>query len=175
MRKSKILLSGGVLLCLVLAGCGSGGNDSGEEDSGKGNVKDVVENLFEDLDDSQYKALRQTDGQAASDSVTSTGLPQWVEERFKEDMTEEGYASFTGMAFYEIPAKAYEAHKEMDLEDLDIQKDQDTYEISGTLNLESESGADTIDIQGTAQTDDQGLVSYLDISNISEIIENLES
>ena len=79
------------------------------------------------------------------------------------------------MAFYEIPAKAYEAHKEMDLEDLDIQKDQDTYEISGTLNLESESGADTIDIQGTAQTDDQGLVSYLDISNISEIIENLES
>ena len=47
--------------------------------------------------------------------------------------------------------------------------------ISGTLNLESESGADTIDIQGTAQTDDQGLVSYLDISNISEIIENLES
>ena len=28
MRKSKILLSGGVLLCLVLAGCGSGGNDS---------------------------------------------------------------------------------------------------------------------------------------------------
>ena len=170
MRKSKILLSGGVLLCLVLAGCGSGGNDSGKE-----NVKDVVENLFEDLDDSQYKALRQTDGQAASDSVTSTGLPQWVEERFKEDMTEEGYASFTGMAFYERPAKAYEAHKEMDLEDLDIQKDQDTYEISGTLNLESESGADTIDIQGTAQTDDQGLVSYLDISNISEIIENLES
>ena len=134
-----------------------------------------MENLFEDLDDSQYKALRQTDGQAASDSVTSTGLPQWVEERFKEDMTEERYASFTGMAFYEIPAKAYEAHKEMDLEDLDIQKDQDTYEISGTLNLESESGADTIDIQGTAQTDDQGLVSYLDISNISEIIENLES
>ena len=127
MRKSKILLSGGVLLCLVLAGCGSGGNDSGKE-----NVKDVVENLFEDLDDSQYEALRQTDGQAASDSVTSTGLPQWVEERFKEDMTEEGYASFTGMAFYEIPAKAYEAHKEMDLEDLDIQKDQDTYEISGT-------------------------------------------
>lgn len=170
MRKSKILLSGGVLLCLILAGCGSGGNDSGKE-----NVKDVVENLFEDLDDSQYKALRQTDGQAASDSVTSTGLPQWVEERFKEDMTEEGYASFTGMAFYEISAKAYEAHKEMDLEDLDIQKDQDTYEISGTLNLESESGADTIDIQGTAQTDDQGLVSYLDISNISEIIENLES
>ena len=95
MRKSKILLSGGVLLCLVLAGCGSGGNDSGKE-----NVKDVVENLFEDLDDSQYEALRQTDGQAASDSVTSTGLPQWVEERFKEDMTEEGYASFTGMAFY---------------------------------------------------------------------------
>ena len=127
MRKSKILLSGGVLLCLVLAGCGSGGNDSGKE-----NVKDVVENLFEDLDDSQYEALRQTDGQAASDSVTSTGLPQWVEERFKEDMTEEGYASFTGMAFYEIPAKAYEAHKEMDLEDLDIQKDQDTYEkLSG--------------------------------------------
>ena len=170
--KRKVLSA---LLCAVmtismLAGCGSGGNDSGKE-----NVKDVVENLFEDLDDSQYKALRQTDGQAASDSVTSTGLPQWVEERFKEAMTEEGYASFTGMAFYEIPAKAYEAHKEMDLEDLDIQKDQDTYEISGTLNLESESGADTIDIQGTAQTDDQGLVSYLDISNISEIIENLES
>ena len=110
MRKSKILLSGGVLLCLVLAGCGSGGNDSGEK-----NVKEVVENLFEDLDDSQYEALRQTDGQAVSDSVTSTGLPQWVEERFKEAMTEEGYASFTGMAFYEIPAKAYESHKEMDL------------------------------------------------------------
>lgn len=41
MRKSKILLSGGVLLCLILAGCGSGGNDSGKE-----NVKDVVENLL---------------------------------------------------------------------------------------------------------------------------------
>lgn len=170
MRKSKILLSGGVLLCLVLAGCGSFGNDSGEE-----NVKDVVENLFEDLDDFQYEASRQTDGQAASDSVTSTGLPQWVEDRFQEDMTEEGYASFTGTAFYEIPVKAYEAHKEMDLEDLDIQKDQDSYEISGTLTLESGSGTETIDLQGTAQTDDQGLVSYLDISNISEIIESLES
>ena len=32
-----------------------------------------------------------------------------------------------------------------------------------------------MDIQGTAQTDNQGLVSYLNISNISEIIESLES
>lgn len=170
MSKRKFFISGGVLLCLIFAGCGSGGTDSGEE-----NVKDVVENLFEDLDDSQYEALRQTDVQAVSDSVTSTGLPQWVEDRFQEDMTEEGYASFTGTAFYEIPAKAYEAQKEMDLGDLNIQKDQDSYEISGTLTLEYGSGTETIDIQGTAQTDDQGLVSYLDISNISEIIESLES
>lgn len=90
-------------------------------------------------------------------------------------MTGEGYASFTGTAFYEIPAKAYEAHKELDLENLNIQKEKDSYDISGKLTLESEEGTQSMDIQGTAQTDDQGLVSYLNISNISEIIESLES
>ena len=104
MRKRSFFIYGGVL-CLILTGCASGENNNGEE-----NVKNIVENLFEDLDDSQYEALRQTDDQAVSDSVTSPDLPQWVEDRFKEDMTEEGYASFTGTAFYEIPAKAYEAH-----------------------------------------------------------------
>ena len=95
--------------------------------------------------------------------------------KYEEDMTEEGYASFTGTAFYEIPAKAYEAHKELDLENLNIQKEEDSYDISGKLTLESEEGTQSMDIQGTAQTDDQGLVSYLNISNISEIIESLES
>ena len=170
MSKRSFFISGGVLLCLSLTGCASGENNNGEE-----NVKNIVENLFEDLDDSQYEALRQTDDQAVSDSVTSPDLPQWVEDRFKEDMTEEGYASFTGTAFYEIPAKAYEAHKELDLENLNIQKEEDSYDISGKLTLESEEGTQSMDIQGTAQTDNQGLVSYLNISNISEIIESLES
>lgn len=170
MNKRSFFISGSVLLCLILTGCASGGNDNGEE-----NIKNIVENLFEDLDDSQYEALRQTDGQAVSDSLASSDLPQWVEDRFKNDMTDEGYGTFTGTAFYEIPVKAYEAHKEMGLEDLEIQKDGDSYEISGTLTMESGTDTESIGIQGTAQTDDQGLVSNLSISNISEIIESLES
>lgn len=144
-------------------------------DSGKENVEKIVENLFKDLDDSQYKALRQTDGEIVSETMASSPLPSWIEERFGEEMTEKGYKTFTETALYEIPAKAYENHKEMELNHLEIQKEENSYEISGELTLKSGEDTETIPIQGSAQTDEGGLVSSLNLRNLSEILEDFQS
>ena len=63
----------------------------------------------------------------------------------------------------------------MDLENLEVQEKEGDYEIKGDLTIAAEGEETSIEIQGSAQTDQKGLVSYLDLSNISEIAEALQS
>ena len=52
---------------------------------------------------------------------------------------------------------------------------EENYEISGELTVSGQDGENTIQIQGSAQTDQEGLVSYLNISNMQEIAEAVQS
>lgn len=158
-------------LCLAFPGCSEGQMNNGTE-----NVEAVVENLFQNLEESEYEELIGPDsGEAASENLVSTELPQWVQERFQEYMTEEGYEDLTGTAFYEISVKACENNWEMSLEHLDVQQVQGDYEISGELKLRGEESEESIGIEGSAQTDEKGQVSYLNISNMAEIAEAIQS
>ena len=167
MNKMWVLLLPAAILSLGLSGCGPKTENVGAE-----NVEAVVENLFEDLEESDYEELTGKEGEA---TPASTELPDWVQDRFQGYMTEGGYETLTGTAFYEISVKAFENHKSMDLENLEVQEKEGDYEIKGDLTIAAEGEETSIEIQGSAQTDQTGLVSYLDLSNISEIAEALQS
>lgn len=169
MRKKFCVLA--AVLLAALQGCGGG-----QEDTGADNVEEVVENLFEDLEEEEYEEIRgQADGDSSAEALASTELPQWVSERFQEYMTEEGYADLTGTGMYEIPVNAFAQDKEISLENLEIRQEEENYEISGELTVSGQGGENTIQIQGSAQTDQEGLVSYLNISNMQEIEEAVQS
>ena len=63
----------------------------------------------------------------------------------------------------------------MSLEHLDVQQVQGDYEISGELKLRGEESEESIGIEGSAQTDEKGQVSCLNISNMAEIAEAIQS
>lgn len=169
MKKLSAVLSAAVL-CLVFPGCSAGKINNGTE-----NVEAVVDNLFQNLGKSEYEELiGPRSGETVSENLVTTELPQWVQERFQEYMTEEGYEDLTGTALYEIPVKAYENNREMSLEHLDVRQVQEDYKISGELKLSGGENEESIGIEGSAQTDGKGQVSYLNISNMAEIAEAIQ-
>ena len=90
-------------------------------------------------------------------------------------MTQKAYEGMLQTALYEIPAKAFENGWEMELENLEVIQEGENYEITGNLKLQGEDTEKNVEIQGSAQTDQEGLVSYINISNIPDIMEAFQS
>ena len=132
-------------------------------------IERIVNHLFSDISESDYKKLSETDWSADTEQV-----PDWIKEKFEKDMTEQGFSDLLETAAYNLSVLAYVNEKEMTLEHLEIRLKDKNFEVEGQLTIsDKQEGAKETEmiITGSGQTDEEGLVSYINIANMDDIAE----
>ncbi len=132
-------------------------------------IERVVNHLFSDISESDYKKLSETDWSGDTEQV-----PDWIRENFEKDMTDQGFSDLLETAAYNLSVLAYVNEKEMTLENLEIRLKDKNFEMEGQLTIsDKQEGAKETEmiITGSGQTDEEGLVSYINIVNMDDIAE----
>lgn len=158
-----------MVMIFSIAGC-----EQKKEDSKY--LKDLVNNLFTDLSESEYQEFHDAKEDQMDLLADSKEIPQWMNVRFKENMTDEGYNIFVETATYNLPVLGYENKKELKLEDLKVEASVETYDFTGRLivsSKEDEAKKAEIFVQGSAQLNEEGLVQSINIFNMGEIADEI--
>lgn len=145
------------------------------QDENTQRIERIVNNIFSDINESDYREL----SKAETDEYTdATQLPNWIKERFQNDMTDQGFSTLLETAAYNISVLGYVNEKEMKLENLEINLNDNGYEFEGQLHIsdkQKESKTVEITLKGSSQVNEEGLVSYINIVNMEEIVEAIKS
>ena len=139
-------------------------------------LNSLVQNLFTNIDESEYNEFNNVKDKSVDFFSDSSKVPEWIQIRFRDNMTEEGYKVFIETAMYNIPIIGYENNKNLKLENFKIKPSDKNYDFSGKLVVFSEEEQlekSEITITGSAQTNEEGKVSYINVFNMDEIIEAL--
>ena len=105
--------------------------------------------------------------------MESQAIPEWAQDRFSSCVSESCFEKISGNGLLMIPLSAYEAGKELSLEELEIQSGKGYYEFQGTVEIAGEGKTERAEIHGSAQTDEKGKVSDLKLSDPEEILEKI--
>lgn len=135
-------------------------------------IERIVNHLFSDISESDYEKLSETDWSADTGQV-----PDWIKEKFQDDMTDQGFSDLLETAAYNLSVLAYANEKEMSLENLEIRLKDKNFEVEGQLTIsDKQEGSEAVKIilNGSGQTDGDGLVSYINIANMDEISEAIK-
>ena len=138
-------------------------------------IEGIVNNIFSDIRESDYREL----SKAETDGYTDISqIPNWIKERFQDNMTDQGFSTFLETATYNISVLGYVNEKEMKLEYLEIDSYDNGYEFEGRLHIsdkQEKSKTAEIILKGSAQINEEGLVSYINIVNMDEIVEAIKA
>lgn len=151
-----------VMLCL-LSGC------AGLADRTK-NMEKIVYNLFADISETEY-AEYETWGEKSAEHK-NVAEPEWIQDRFKQYMTDSAYESVLQVLLYQIPVIAYENNKKVNIDQVQISEEEGYYSFSCGLSVAGGSGK-IYSVSGSIQFEEDGnKITYLNIDNkISDLME----
>lgn len=164
--KKKILLVPAAVILLV-TGCGKADQQPQE------NMQAALEHLFETVSEEEYAGFEEPVSANGNQQVESQAIPEWAQDRFSSCVSESCFEKISGNGLLMIPLSAYEAGKELSLEELEIQSGKGYYEFQGTVEIAGEGKTERAEIHGSAQTDEKGKVSDLKLSDPEEILEKI--
>lgn len=165
MKKEKLLVS--AVVVLLLTSCGKA------EEKPQENMRTMLEHLFETVSEKEYASFEEPVSANGNQQIESQEIPEWAEERFSSCVSETCFEKISGNGLLMIPLSAYEAGKELSLEELEIQSGNGYYEFQGMVGITGEGKTEKAKIHGSAQTDEEGKVSDLKLSDPEEILEKI--
>ena len=142
-------------------------------DSREFGLKRIIEGMFTELSKAEYEDMKResggTDEVQITENIVNTPLPSWVYERFEPYMTEECFDRFIASAKYDIPYMAYIHVVDMEATDFEMTADDDGWDFTANVVLESFGNPVKKEISGSAQVDENGKLTYFEVRGLEDV------
>ena len=129
--------------------------------------------MFTELSKAEYEDMKResggTDEVQITESIVNTPLPSWVYERFEPYMAEECFDRFIASAKYDIPYMAYIHVVDMEATDFEMTADDDGWDFTANVVLESFGNLVKKEISGSAQVDENGKLTYFEVRGLEDV------
>lgn len=147
------------LFLVVLNGCSNKAQNQASL-----NAEAFIKNLFRPLTASEYEAFQDW-------TADNKKIPPWFKERFQEKMSDEAYRQVLETGFYQLPVLVYKSKKELVLKELSLNTKETYTEFNGVLSIDN---ASEISLLGRMQFTSEGIVTYFEVDNISDLAEAIQ-
>ena len=129
--------------------------------------------MFTELSKAEYEDMKResggTDEVQITENIVNTPLPSWVYERFEPYMAEECFDRFIASAKYDIPYMAYIHVVDMEATDFEMTADDDGWDFTANVVLESFGNPVKKEISGLAQVDENGKLTYFEVRGLEDV------